>query len=161
MESQEGLETKLGLKANQSVAWFGQRYGECGRYEIECSLPSCVRTPHVDSSISYVEATKEKSVTLGFALVSFGTCSLVPRGTHTPYPAAVNPVERSGISHTRCVTLDDESEDGKSYDLSIKDAPLTVPMDEFQTKMRVTFEQLCITQDIHRHIRVHPLIARR
>ncbi|KAI5675949.1 hypothetical protein M9H77_06899 [Catharanthus roseus] len=44
---------------------------------------------------------------------------------------------------------DEESKDNESYDLSAKDAPPTVPIDAFQTKMRPAFEQLHVTQDIH------------
>ncbi|KAI5682482.1 hypothetical protein M9H77_03710 [Catharanthus roseus] len=79
VESQEGLETKVGLRADlvgapRSLAWFFV-IGDCVGYEIERSveaaltcldslrLPSCIRTPYVGSSVGTFKITKENNIT--------------------------------------------------------------------------------------------------
>lgn len=47
------------------------------------------------------------------------------------------------------LAVDDESEDDGSYDLSVEDAPCTVPMDPFQVETRAAFEHLCFIQNIY------------
>ncbi|KAI5652894.1 hypothetical protein M9H77_30081 [Catharanthus roseus] len=68
-------------------------------------LPSCVRTPHVGSSVSVVKATKEKCflVTL---MIRGASCSLVPRGKQIPYSAAINVVKGLGVSQIRLPQVD-------------------------------------------------------
>ncbi|KAI5667500.1 hypothetical protein M9H77_17353 [Catharanthus roseus] len=78
VESQEGLETEVGPRADlvgglEDCSLFWPVTWECGCLVIERSygswlvlttrcwkLPSCVRTPYVGSSISVLKATKEK-----------------------------------------------------------------------------------------------------
>ncbi|KAI5675436.1 hypothetical protein M9H77_06386 [Catharanthus roseus] len=135
-------------------------------YPDSLKLPSCIRTPHVDSTISAVQKQK-KMVSYNIAWTVFLKLHHyrfkdITKGTmiidKTDADNKIYEIQQLrlflGQGHQN-----DESEDDKSYDLSIKDAPLIVPMDEFQTEMRVTFEELCITKDIHRNIRVHSLIT--
>ncbi|KAI5649779.1 hypothetical protein M9H77_35784 [Catharanthus roseus] len=55
---------------------------------------------------------------------------------------SIKKTTQTGIGASFSLPDDDKREDDESYDLSVEDAPPTVPIDKFQTKMRAAFELL-------------------
>ncbi|KAI5682122.1 hypothetical protein M9H77_03350 [Catharanthus roseus] len=62
---------------------------------------------------------------------------------------SIKKTTQTGIVASSLQPNDEGSEDDKSYDLSRKDVPSTVPMTAFQNEMWTALEQLRVTQNIH------------